>query len=166
MPWDRSPDNHLNSNQRRDYLMGCLSWARDLLMVVFALVLLIITGLLLSGSNFAFMPLAGQLSVLPLSLVLVATIAMTGHLLHSTNPTRWRALMSLMISLSGCLVTARACLEGVTRREGVFLRTSKSGSGNRRLRDALRLSLWETLLALAFTRQRSCWAFVRIHRSS
>lgn len=148
-PWDRSPDNHLSADQRRDYLMGCLSWTRDLLMVVFAVVLLVITGLILSGSNFVFMPLAGQLSVLPLSLVLVATIAMTWNLLQWTNISGRRALMSLMISLSGCFVTARACLEGITRRDGVFLRTSKSASGNRRLRDALRLSRSETLLAIA-----------------
>jgi cellulose synthase/poly-beta-1,6-N-acetylglucosamine synthase-like glycosyltransferase len=149
MPWDRSPDNHLNADQRRDYLMACLGWTRDLLMVIFALVLLVITGLILSGSNFVFMPLAGQLSVLPMSLVLVATLATTWSLLQWTNVTGRRALMSLMISLSGCLVTARACLEGITRRDGVFLRTSKSASGNRHRRDALRLSRWETLLAVA-----------------
>jgi cellulose synthase/poly-beta-1,6-N-acetylglucosamine synthase-like glycosyltransferase len=149
MPWDRSPDNHLSADQRRDYLMACLGWARDLLMVVFALVLLVITGLILSGSTFVFMPLAGQLSVLPMSLVLVATLATTWSLLQWTNISGRRALMSLMISLSGCLVTARACLEGITRRDGVFLRTSKSASGNRHRRDALRLSRWETLLALA-----------------
>ncbi len=149
MPWNRSANNHLSADQRRDYLMGSMSWARDLLMVVFALVLLVITGLILSGSDFVFMPLAGPLSVLPISLVLIATIGTTWNLLQWTNISGRRALMSLVINLSGCLVTARACLEGITRREGVFLRTAKSGSANRRLRDALRLSRWETLLALA-----------------
>ena len=52
MPWDRSPDNHLTASQRRDYLMASLGWFRDLMMLAFALLLLVVTGLLLSGSDF------------------------------------------------------------------------------------------------------------------
>jgi hypothetical protein len=48
MPWDRSPDNHLTAAQRRDYLMASLGWFRDLMMLGFALLLLVVTGLLLS----------------------------------------------------------------------------------------------------------------------
>ena len=60
MPWDRSPDNHLTPAQRRDYLMASLGWFRDLLMLGFALLLLVVTGLLVSGSGFALMPLGGD----------------------------------------------------------------------------------------------------------
>ena len=60
MPWDRSPDNHLTPSQRRDYLMASLSWSRDLMMLAFALLLLVVTALLLSGSTFALMPLTGD----------------------------------------------------------------------------------------------------------
>jgi cellulose synthase/poly-beta-1,6-N-acetylglucosamine synthase-like glycosyltransferase len=149
MPWDRSPDNHLTSSQRRDYLMGSLGWWRDLLMFAFALLLLVVSGLLLSRSGFALMPLAGDRSLLPMSLIVVATICMTWTLRLWTTVTRRRALLALIISLSASWVTARACIEGMARREGVFLRTAKTGSSQHRLRTALRLSRWETLLALA-----------------
>ena len=44
MPWDRSPDNRLSSQQRRDYLMASLGWMRDLLMVLFTIALFATTG--------------------------------------------------------------------------------------------------------------------------
>jgi hypothetical protein len=40
-------------------------------------------------------------------------------------------------------------VQGLTRREGVFLRTSKKGADRRPIRTALRLSRVETLLALS-----------------
>ena len=85
MPWDRSPDNHLTAAQRRDYLMASFGWFRDLLMLGFALLLLLISGLLLSGAKFALMPLAGDKSLLPMSLIMIATICMTWTLRHWTT---------------------------------------------------------------------------------
>jgi hypothetical protein len=149
MPWDRSPDNHLSGGQRRDYLMASLSWFRDLLMLAFALLLLTITGLLLSGSGFALTPLAGDRSLLPMSLIVIATICMMWTLRHWTPISRRRSVLGLVISLSATLITAIACLEGMSRREGVFLRTSKTGSTRHRVRAAFRLSRWEALLAIA-----------------
>jgi cellulose synthase/poly-beta-1,6-N-acetylglucosamine synthase-like glycosyltransferase len=148
MPWDRSADNHLSSGQRRDYLMACLQWTRDLLMLAFALLLLAITGLRLTGSHFALVPLAGDKSLLPMSLILVATIGMTWALRYWTTMSHRRALLCLVLSLSASWVTALACIEGMARRDGVFLRTSKTGSSHHRLRTALRLSRWEALLAV------------------
>jgi cellulose synthase/poly-beta-1,6-N-acetylglucosamine synthase-like glycosyltransferase len=149
LPWDRSPDNHLSASQRRDYLMGCLGWFRDLLMLAFALLLLVVTGLLLSGSGFALMALGGDRSLLPMSLIVIATICMTWTLRHWTTISMRRALLALLISLSASWITALACISGMSRREGVFLRTSKTGSTHHRIRTALRLSRWETLLAVA-----------------
>ncbi|MGO9962529.1 MAG: glycosyltransferase [Acidimicrobiales bacterium] len=149
MPWDRSPDNHLSSSQRRDYLMACFGWWRDLLMFGFAVLLLVITGLRLSGSQFALMPFGGDRSLLPMSLILIAAICMMWTLRHWTTVSHRRALLSLLISLSATWITALACVEGLTRRDGVFLRTSKSGGGRQRLRTALRLSRFETLMTIA-----------------
>jgi cellulose synthase/poly-beta-1,6-N-acetylglucosamine synthase-like glycosyltransferase len=147
MPWDRSPDNHLTAAQRRDYLMASLGWFRDLMMLGFALLLLVVTGLLLSDSDFALMPLSGSASLLPTSLIVTATICMSWSLCHWTGMSWRRAFKGLVISLSACWITALACIQGMTHREGVFLRTSKTGSDRRRLRKALRLTRVETLLA-------------------
>jgi cellulose synthase/poly-beta-1,6-N-acetylglucosamine synthase-like glycosyltransferase len=147
MPWDRSPDNHLTGAQRRDYLMASLGWFRDLLMLLFSLLLIVITGLSVTQSNFAVSPMDGARSLLPLSLIIIATICMLWTLRHWTVLSYRRALLSLVISLSVTWVIALACIEGVARRDGVFLRTSKS-SGRRSIFTALRLSRVETLLAV------------------
>jgi cellulose synthase/poly-beta-1,6-N-acetylglucosamine synthase-like glycosyltransferase len=148
MPWDRSPDNHLTAAQRRDYLMASLGWFRDLLMLLFSLLLLVITGLLVAQSGFAVAPLDGSRSLLPLSFILIATICMMWMLVHWTTLSYRRALLSLALSLSVAFVIARGCIEGVARRDGVFLRTSKS-SGRRTIFTALKLTRWETALAVA-----------------
>jgi len=115
----------------------------------FAVLLLVITGLRLSGSQFALMPFGGDRSLLPMSLILIAAICMMWTLRHWTTVSHRRALLSLLISLSATWITALACVEGLTRRDGVFLRTSKSGGGRQRLRTALRLSRFETLMTIA-----------------
>lgn len=149
MPWDRSPDNHLSAAQRRDYLMASLGWFRDLMMLGFALLLLVVTGLLLSGSDFALMPLQGTVSLLPMSLIVVATVCMSWTLRHWTTMSWRRAFKGLLISLSASWITALACIQGLTHREGVFLRTSKTGASRHRLRTALRITRIETVLAVA-----------------
>jgi len=149
MPWDRSPDNRLTSSQRRDYLMACMGWFRDLLMLVFSLILLAVTGLLLSGSSFAFTPLGGDRSLLPMSLIIIAAICMTWTLRVWTPVSRRRALLGLVVSLSASWITALACIEGMARREGVFLRTPKGQAVRHGLRSAIWLTRWETGLGLA-----------------
>jgi cellulose synthase/poly-beta-1,6-N-acetylglucosamine synthase-like glycosyltransferase len=149
MPWDRSPDNHLTSAQRRDYLMSGLSWFRDPLMLGFALLLLVVTGLLLADSSFALMPVAGEAALLPASLILIATVCMTWTLRQWTSITRRRTLRALVVSLSAAWITSLACIQGLTYREGRFLVTSKKGADRRPLRMALRLSRVETVLSLA-----------------
>jgi cellulose synthase/poly-beta-1,6-N-acetylglucosamine synthase-like glycosyltransferase len=149
MPWDRSPDNHLTIRQRRDYLMASLQWFKDLLMLSFALLLLVVTGLLLTEADYALMPLSGHSSFLPMSLILLATLSMTWTLLHWTSMSWFRAVKGLLMSLSASWITALACIQGLTHREGVFLRTSKKGTDRHPLRTAMRLSCVETLLAVA-----------------
>ena len=113
MPWDRSADNHLTSSQRRDYLMASLGWTRDLLMFAFSLLLLVITGLRIANSGFALMPLSGDKSLLPISLILVATVCMTFTLRLWTTLTPRRAVLGLLISLAAGWITALACIEGL-----------------------------------------------------
>ena len=147
MPWDRSPDNHLTSAQRRDYLMASFGWFRDLLMLAFSLLLVVISGLTVAQSRFAVAPLGGPRALLPLSLIIIATVCMMATLRNWTTLSYRRAFLSLGISLALTFVIARGCLEGVARRDGVFLRTSKAG-GRPTILSALRLTMWETLLAV------------------
>jgi cellulose synthase/poly-beta-1,6-N-acetylglucosamine synthase-like glycosyltransferase len=150
MPWDHSPDNRLSSQQRRDYLMASLGWMRDLLMVLFTIALLATTALLLSGSHFWVLPIAGGVSLLGISLIAVALVSMLLVLRQWTNVSRRRAFMSLIISLASSWTIALACVQGLARREGVFLRTPKNDRNQkvvRRVRDALWLARCEMVLA-------------------
>ncbi len=163
MPWDRSPDNHLTSAQRRDYLMASIGWFRDLLMVAFSLLLLVISGLLVTHSGFAVSPMDGARSLLPLSLIIIVTICMLFTLRLWTTMSFRRALLSLVISLSVTWVVALGCIEGMIRRDAVFLRTSKI-AGRRRIRDAFRLTRIETLLAAALYTAAGLLAASHHHR--
>ena len=150
LPWDLSPDNRLSSQQRRDYLMASLGWMRDLLMVLFTIALFATTALLLSGSHFWVLPIAGGISLLGISLIAVALVSMLLLLRQWTNMSRRRAFLSLIISLASSWTIALACIQGLARREGVFLRTPKNDRNQkvvRRVRDALWLARWEMVLA-------------------
>ena len=147
MPWDHSPDNHLTSAQRRDYLMASIGWFRDLLMLAFSLLLLAVAGLLATGSGVAISPLDGHRSLMPLSLIITATICMQWTLRHWTTMSIRRTVLSLVISLSVTWVVALGCIEGMARKDGVFLRTLKA-TGRRSILKAVRLTQWETLLAV------------------
>ncbi len=148
MPWDRSAENKLSNAQRRDFLMASLGWFRDLLMFAFSALLLVITGLLVTQSNFTVSPMDGSRSIFPLALIVVATLANMFALRLWTTMSVRRALMSLLISLSVSWVIALGCIEGGLRRDAVFLRTSKVG-GRRRISAALRLTKVEGAMALA-----------------
>ena len=136
MPWDRSPDNHLTSAQRRDYLMASLGWSTgpdDVRLRAVAARDHRAAGSPAPVSRSC--RLSGDKSLLPMSLIL------DRHDLHDRGPCaigrRSRAgerLLALLISLSAAWITALACIEGMSRREGVFLRTSKTGSTHHRLR--------------------------------
>ena len=150
LPWDLSPDNRLSAQQRRDYLMASLGWMRDLLMVLFTIALFATTALLLSGSHFWVLPIAGGVSLLGISLIAVALVSMLLALRQWTNMSRRRAFLSLIISLASSWTIALACVQGMARREGVFLRTPKNDRNQRvvrRMRDAVWLARWELALA-------------------
>src|SRR5262249_59180002 len=104
------PDNHLTAAQRRDYLMASLSWFRDLVMLAFSLLLLTVTVLLVTHSSFAVAPLDGSKSLLPLTLILIATVCMMFTQRYWTTLSYRRALLSLVISLSVTSVIALGCL--------------------------------------------------------
>jgi cellulose synthase/poly-beta-1,6-N-acetylglucosamine synthase-like glycosyltransferase len=148
MPWDRSPDNHLTAAQRRDYLMASVGWFRDLLMLAFSFLLVAITALSVTHSGFYVAPMDGARSLLPLSLIVIASVCLMYTLRFWTTLSYRRAFLSLVISLSVAFVIARGCIEGVARRNGVFLRTSKAG-GRNTIFTALKLTRWETALAAA-----------------
>lgn len=128
MPWDRSPDNHLSIAQRFDYLVGGLQWMNDLVYQGFTIVLLTVASLLLAGETVAIRPLIGPTVLLPGTLFAAGLLRAVWALRQRTGVTYRRAVLAFLNWLSLSWTVAIACVQGLIRREGVFLRTPKTES--------------------------------------
>jgi cellulose synthase/poly-beta-1,6-N-acetylglucosamine synthase-like glycosyltransferase len=126
MPWTRDPDNRLTVGQRLDYLIGGLQWTNDLILLGFTLVLAVVGALLLSGSSVAIRPLIGPTILLPATLLTVGLLRAVWALRMRTRISYPRALFAFINWLSLSWTVAFACIQGLIRREGVFMRTPKS----------------------------------------
>jgi hypothetical protein len=148
MPWDRSPDNKLSIAQRFDYLIGGMQWLNDLVYLGFTLVLAVVAGLLLVGDHVPVRPFIGPTVLLPAALLASGLTRATWALRSRTHITFKRAIFAFANWLSLSWTVALACLQGLTRSEGTFLRTPKV-SGFNRLRSAVRAARAESMLAVA-----------------
>jgi cellulose synthase/poly-beta-1,6-N-acetylglucosamine synthase-like glycosyltransferase len=147
MPWDRSPENHLAVGQRLDYLFGGLQWINDLILLLFSIVLLVMAGLLIDGQHVAIRPLVGPTIALPAVLIFTGLLRALWALKVRDHISYRRAFLAFASWLSLSFTVARACVQGLVRSEGVFLRTPKVG-GAHKLRAAFVAARTETLLAL------------------
>ncbi|HLX86834.1 MAG TPA: glycosyltransferase [Acidimicrobiales bacterium] len=137
MPWDRSPDNHLSIAQRLDYLIGGVQWLNDFVYLCFTVVLLAVSAALLLGHSVAIRPLVGPTILLPATLLASGLVRAVWALRQRTHITYRRALLAFANWLSLSWTVALACIQGLTRREGVFLRTPK-----RQYRHKLSSAFW------------------------
>ena len=128
-----------------DYLIGGLQWTNDLILLGFTLVLTIVGALLLSGSSVAIRPLIGPTILLPATLLAVGLLRAIWALRKSTRITYGRALLAFVNWLSLSWTVALACMQGLIRREGVFMRTPKS-EGDRSFLAVLASARTELLL--------------------
>ncbi|MGH8995430.1 MAG: glycosyltransferase, partial [Acidimicrobiales bacterium] len=145
LPWTRSPDHQLTPSQRVDYLFGGLQWLNDLVYLGFTVVLLVVAGLLLSGQPVAIRPLIGPTILLPAMLLIVGLLRAVWALRQRTGISYGRALLAFANWLSLSWTVALACVQGLVRREGVFLRTPKT-EGEHHLRATISAARTELLL--------------------
>ncbi|HEV8064684.1 MAG TPA: glycosyltransferase, partial [Acidimicrobiales bacterium] len=147
MPWDKSPDNRLSAGQRLDYLIGGLQWLNDLVYFAFTIVLLIVGGLLLTGDHVPIRPFIGPTVLLPVTLLATGLLRAIWALRSRDGLSVKRAFLAFLSWLSLSLTVARACMSGLLKSEGAFMRTPKTG-GVHRLRAALVASLPESTLGV------------------
>jgi Glycosyl transferase family group 2 len=147
LPWRRSPDNQLTTAQRLDYLLGGLQWLNDLVYLGFTVVLLATAGLLLATGHAGLRPLLGVAVLLPVALVTSGFVRALWSLRVRTGIGLRRGLLAFANWLSLSWVVALACVAGLVRSKGVFLRTPKQGERHR-LAGALWATRSETLLWL------------------
>jgi cellulose synthase/poly-beta-1,6-N-acetylglucosamine synthase-like glycosyltransferase len=151
MPWARSldPQNHLTAAQRYFYLVGGLQWFTDVMNLLFGVFLTLGAIASIFYGVFSVRPLTGPLLIMPaifLFLHLWRFLWVLRHALHLPPRTALRSMYSFF-SL-GWAVTL-ACIQGLIRKKGVFLRTPKS-KGQSRMWQALRVTQWESLIGLLF----------------
>jgi Glycosyltransferase like family 2 len=148
LPWDRHPGNRLSVAQRVDYLLGGLQWLNDLVYLGFTVVLLASAALLAATGRLSLRPLLGVSVLLPAALVTSGLVRALWALRRRTGIGLRRALLAFANWLSLSWTVALACVQGLVRSRGVFLRTPKQADGSR-LANALWAARAETLLAAA-----------------
>jgi len=133
----------------RDSLMGALGWFGEPVSVALGFFLLLATPFLVLGHPLLIRQLAGVILVMPLFL-LVACLSRLGWGLKVATGARWRDVPSaMMVMLALSWTVSRACVHGLVRGRGVFLRTPKVRTPSK-LGRALVSTWFESVLSLAF----------------
>jgi cellulose synthase/poly-beta-1,6-N-acetylglucosamine synthase-like glycosyltransferase len=148
VPWNRDPDNHMTTGQRVDYLLGGLQWLNDLVNLGFTAVLLTMASVLLAVGRFGLRPLLGVAVLLPVALIGSGILRAQWALRTRARIGRKRAWLAFASWLSLSWTVALACVQGLVRRRGVFLRTPKE-SDRASLAGAFWSARTETVLAVA-----------------
>jgi cellulose synthase/poly-beta-1,6-N-acetylglucosamine synthase-like glycosyltransferase len=148
MPWDRDPENRLSIGQRLDYLTSGVQWLNDLVNLAFTVVLLAMAGVFLTNGQVSLRPLFGAALLLPAVLIASGLTRALWALRRATGITTKRAVLAFANWLSLSWTVAIACVQGLTRSEGVFMRTPKR-SEDHHLLSALWAAKTESIIAAA-----------------
>jgi glycosyltransferase involved in cell wall biosynthesis len=133
--------------QRYAYISGGLQWLNDPVTFAFTVVLLIAGTALIGGGSLYIQPLVGGTILIPPLLIWFGVMRFLWAL-RLRCQCSWREAVDAFVVLLGLTwVVTLACVQGLTARQGVFLRTPKE-SENPRLIDAIRVVWFEAFLAL------------------
>jgi len=149
MPWAHwvNPANRLTLAQRNLYLFGGIQWFTDALNLIFA-AFLVLGGLFsIFLGQLTVRPMTGTLVVLPALFLILGLWRFTWVLRNKLNLTWVMAFRSMYSYFSLGWTVSLACLQGLIQKEGVFLRTPKTGSRSKVWR-SLVVTRWEMLIGL------------------
>ncbi len=146
VPWRRDPENHLSVGQKLDYLFSGLQWLNDLVNFAFTIVLLAMGAMFLTGGTVRLRPLEGAVVLLPAAIIASGLLRALWALRQRTGIGVKRGLLAFANWLSLSWTVALACVQGLVRAEGVFMRTPKASDDNK-LWAALWAARAETLIA-------------------
>jgi cellulose synthase/poly-beta-1,6-N-acetylglucosamine synthase-like glycosyltransferase len=148
----RGGDGHLAFPQRVAYLVGGVQWLSDPITLCFTIAVL--AGLALIGlGQIRDATLLGNTALLLAPVLILTSLLRFAWALRTRAGCSWRdAMDGLTVLLGLSWTTSIACLEGLVRRGGVFLRTPKQGGGGPTLLDSFRVTageLWVAGICLA-----------------
>jgi len=131
MPWARwrDPAHRLTMAQRWDYLIGGLQWLNDPLTFGFTLLLLLGAGALILARSLFIQPMTGAVVATPFLFIFIGVSRFLWVLRHRVGCTWGQALSAFTILLSLTWVVTLACVLGLIKSQGVFLRTPKKRTG-------------------------------------
>jgi cellulose synthase/poly-beta-1,6-N-acetylglucosamine synthase-like glycosyltransferase len=136
----------LTRAQRFAYLSGGLQWLSDPMSIAFATSVLIASGALIVGGSVFIQPLAAGTILVPPLLVAFGVARFLWAFRVRVRCT-WREAWDAFTVLLGLTwVVSLACFHGLTRRQGVFLRTPKQSERLRPI-DSVRVVWMETSFA-------------------
>jgi hypothetical protein len=147
MPWSRwiEPGHHLTPAQQWDYLMGAMQWLNDPVTFAFTMLLLIGTSALLVAHSLFIQPLAPAVMMVPFLFIFVGISRFLWALRLRLGCSLGRAASAFVILLGLTWVVTMACVLGLVKRQGVFLRTPKKRTATDRWH-AVRIVSYETVL--------------------
>jgi len=149
MPWSslRDDGNKLTLGQKFDYLTGGLQWLNDPIAFAFTAILLL-SGVTLAWKHTIYLqPLAGAAILVPFVFILFGITKFLWAFRIRVQCTLTQAWRAFMVLLSMTWIVTLACLLGLTKRQGVFLRTPKQ-RGKSTFWRSLRIVEKEILLAV------------------
>jgi cellulose synthase/poly-beta-1,6-N-acetylglucosamine synthase-like glycosyltransferase len=125
LPWPFGTGSGLTSVQKRDYLIGGLQWLNDPVTFGFTVLLLLGTASLLIARSLFIQPLAGAVMVIPFLFVFIGVSRFLWALRYRVNCSLRQAGSAFTILLALTWVVTIACVLGLVKERGVFLRTPK-----------------------------------------
>jgi cellulose synthase/poly-beta-1,6-N-acetylglucosamine synthase-like glycosyltransferase len=130
LPWARwmDPGHRLTVAQQWDYLMGGLQWLNDPLTFAFTVLLLLGSTTLLVAHSLFIQPMAPAVLFVPFLFVFVGFSRFLWALRVRVGCGMIRAVSAFTILLGLTWVVTIACVLGLVKEQGVFLRTPKKRS--------------------------------------
>ncbi len=130
MPWARrcDPSRRLTAAQRWQYLLAGLQWLTDPLTFGFSIVLLLGACVFVLGGSFVIQPIIGAAVVTPFFFIFIGVTRFLWVFRHRVGCTWGQALSAFTILLGLTWVVTVACVQGLVKSQGVFLRTPKKGT--------------------------------------
>jgi hypothetical protein len=138
----------MSTAQRLAYLMGGLQWCNELLTVLFTALLLLTAGATLARGRLGLPAVTGAALAFPPLLILSGVARTQWALRRTSGCSRRQAVRAQLVFFALSWVVARACLAGLVRGSGTFLRTPKARAA-RAWQRGLRASSQEMALAVA-----------------
>ncbi len=150
VPWARwtGEGHRLSFAQQWDYLLGGLQWLNDPMTFAFTILLLIGAGVSLFANSLFLQPLAPAVMIVPFLFIFVGVGRFLWALRVRLRCGLRRAWSAFTVLMGLTWVVTLACVLGLVKQRGVFLRTPKKRTGADPWH-ALRIVLHESALSVA-----------------